>query len=188
MNPRAILAVVVATAAVAQAAATVTAPTPSVVSLVVTGAMPVTLIVGPDGSTTLGANATSARTSVTGGTVATLSANTSTLRSGLASDHRVRLTLVQASGATGECVECTIQLRQGGSTSTQLQYASGSLQQSQGAWVTLPAGGDLALWTLARATIVADTDAVLDYELEVAPASSASPALVLYAMRVTFRV
>ena len=155
--------------------------------------VPLRLSAGPDGATVIGANETSARSSVSGGILVSTVHDTATLTNQLATAQRVRMSLVTATGSgLAECVECTVQLRNGATHSTQLNYVNGAPSATQGAWVTLaPTGQAGASWTIhavARASAVADKLAVIDYQLESVPPAATSPSLVLFGMRMTFTV
>lgn len=189
-----VIVAVLAVAAHAFAATTVSSQaSTATVAIFAPSGMPLRLTAGPDGATVIGANATSAQSTVTGGTLAAVAHETATVTNQLSSAQRIRMTLVSATGTgLSECVECTLQLRNGATQSTQLSYVNGAASSTQGAWVAVDAsGGSAAAWTLhtvTRASIVAEKSAVLDYQLEMVPSGSTSPALVLYNMRVTFTV
>lgn len=169
--------------------------TPSAVSLQTFAptSMPVRLSAGPDGGTTLGANQTSSQSSVTGGVVAAQTHHVATATSTLAASHRIRLRLVSATGGTADCTECTVQLRQGGTTSAQVSYVNGALSGSgTGPWISVGAAGSgseaWSLYTVSRAKVVVDATATFTYALDIVPSTTESPRVEYGNVRVVFQV
>lgn len=179
----------------AQAQPLVALTTPSTLALqtFAPSEMPVRLTAGPDGGTTLGANQTSSQSSVAGGVVTAQTHHVATATSTLLTAHRIRLRLISATGGTAECNECTVQLRQGGTTSAQVSYANGALSGSgTGPWVSVGAAGSgseaWSLYTVTHAKVVADSSATFTYALDIVPSTTESPRVEYANVRVVFQV
>ena len=166
----------------------------SAVSFVVVSGddVPVRLLAGPSGSPDIGANETSADASLTSGILSDATANTTAAQNQWDEQLRARLTLVSASGSVSECTKCEVQVRCGGTTSSQIVVSGGVVTQSQGAWVTLGASGASCatwhVWLVGRGTVVADKEAVLSYSLDVERASGDSPRVSYFGMVARFQV
>lgn len=148
-------------------------------SLVPTAGLPITLSAGPDGSTTIGVNKTSAASTVSAGMLGSQSSNTTKLTNTWGAGLRVRLVVVSTSNLDAECVRCDLQLRHGGTTSTQITIANGVVTQASGPWVTINAAGAAQhtwwLYAVGQGAGFADKLEQVRVALEIEPAAGGSP-------------
>lgn len=189
---RAALVALVVLASLAHASTPLLYPNVSVTLAVMPAStLPLTLAAGPDGGTTIGANATSASSTVTSNIFSAATFNTTSLTNTGGAAVQIRLTLTGTT-SINECQRCHIQLRVGGTTWSQIEVDGGTVTKSSGAWVTMQAspGAQSKLWiyAVAQGSIVADRVQTLSYAIEIQPDGGGSPTATYTTLSTGFRV
>ena len=143
------------------------APSPSAHAPTLT-TVPLGLARAAANTATISANGTSATDSMTAGIASASTLNSTRVTNQLGVDVQVRLVFRAASGATGQCVKCDLQLRNGTATSAQINLDGGTVPSSgaAGPWVTLKAGASAWIFGVGQGQILAESAATIRYELE----------------------
>lgn len=162
------------------------------IALTPTGSVPLSLSASAGSGTSIGANATSASTSVNGGVITDAATNMTVATNGGTAGYRMRLVHLATTDGTAECVRCDVELRRGATTSAQIAIANGAVTQAQGDWVTVSAAGGSQsvwwIWAVARGSVVLDKTMTVSYRLEIQPEGAASPVVHYDGMVTAFRV